>query len=448
MTAVRKKEALLLFLGDVCFFLISLWVMLFLRYQEIPDWSLVYSHFIPFTFLFVVWVVVFFIAGLYEKHTLILRNKIPATILNAQLINSCIAVIFFYLIPYFGITPKTNLFIYLVISFLLILGWRIYGEPLFRSRNKQNAILIGSGEEMKELKQEVNNNPRYDLLFISSIDLNQIDSLDFKSEILDRIYSEQVQVIAADFKNDKVGPVLPNLYNLIFSKIRFIDMYKIYEDIFDRIPLSLVTYSWFLENISTAKNMTYDTVKRATDGLVSCVVGIISLVFYPLIIVAIKLEDRGPVFFKQERMGKNNQVFNIVKFRSMAVHNEEDGIAKDARITRVGSFLRKTRLDEIPQLWNVFRGDLSLIGPRPEIPSLVKLYEKEIPYYNVRHLIKPGLSGWAQLYHKAPPKFSVGYDETRKKLSYDLFYIKNRSIFLDIKIVLKTCKTLLSRTGI
>ena len=169
MTAVRKKEALLLFLGDVCFFLISLWVMLFLRYQEIPDWSLVYSHFIPFTFLFVVWVVVFFIAGLYEKHTLILRNKIPATILNAQLINSCIAVIFFYLIPYFGITPKTNLFIYLVISFLLILGWRIYGEPLFRSRNKQNAILIGSGEEMKELKQEVNNNPRYDLLLFPQL---------------------------------------------------------------------------------------------------------------------------------------------------------------------------------------------------------------------------------------------------------------------------------------
>jgi len=118
------------------------------------------------------------------------------------------------------------------------------------------------------------------------------------------------------------------------------------------------------------------------------------------------------------------------------------------KVTRIGEFLRKTRIDELPQLWNVLRGDLSLVGPRPELPNLASLYEKEIPYYNVRHLIKPGLSGWAQIHQENPPKFDVGYDETKLKLSYDLYYIKNRSFILDVKIALRTLQTLFSRSGL
>jgi lipopolysaccharide/colanic/teichoic acid biosynthesis glycosyltransferase len=117
----------------------------------------------------------------------------------------------------------------------------------------------------------------------------------------------------------------------------------------------------------------------------------------------------------------------------------------DKRVTRVGAFLRKSRIDELPQLWNVLKGDVSLIGPRPELPDLVHFYNTEIPYYGVRHLIKPGLSGWAQIHHDVPPH---SVEETKEKLSYDLFYIKHRSFFLDVKISLQTIKTLLSRTGI
>ncbi len=449
MTVSNKKEALLLFMGDVFFFLLSLWLTLFVRYQEVPQWQIFYDHVIPFSILFVFWIIVFFIAGLYEKHTLILKSKIPTIIFNSQLVNSGIAVVFFYyLVPVFGITPKTNLIIYIIISFFLMLGWRIYGHALISVRNRQKAILIGSGEEMQELREEVNNNSRYDLYFISSIDLNDIDGLDFQEEILKRVYSEGVQVIAVDLRSDKVEPILPNLYNLIFSKVRFIDMYKIYEDIFDRIPLSLVKYNWFLENISVSTNKMHDVPKRIMDITISIVGGIISLIFYPFIIAAIKLEDGGPIFFVQNRVGQNNKTFRTVKFRSMSPHEEKDGIAKDKTITRIGAFLRKTRLDEIPQLWNVLKGDLALIGPRPEIPKLVRIYEKEIPYYNIRHLIKPGLSGWAQLYQRTPPKWKEGFDETKIKLSYDLYYIKNRSFVLDIKIVLKTIKTLISQSGV
>ena len=121
---------------------------------------------------------------------------------------------------------------------------------------------------------------------------------------------------------------------------------------------------------------------------------------------------------------------------------------RKSEVTKVGKFLRVSRIDELPQLWNVFLGDISLIGPRPELPNLVKLYKKEISFYNVRHLIKPGLSGWAQLCQKNPPKFSTDYGETKVKLSYDLFYIKNRSFLLDLKIALKTVKILLSRSGV
>lgn len=438
----------MLLVGDIIAFYIALWMMLVLRYLEFPDEATLSAHLLPFSIIFTVWVAIFFIAGLYEKHTLILKSKIVGVILNAQVANSIIAGLFFYLIPYFGITPKTNLFIHLIISSALIFFWRLYILPSFEIKERQNAVLIGTGEEMLELEKEVNNNSRYNLSIISSFNLQKLEGLNFKDEIINRVYSDQVSVIVADFKNEKAEPFLPSLYNLIFSKVRFIDMHKVYEDIFDRVPLSLVKYSWFLENISGTVQKGYDILKRAMDILLSLIIGAVSLIFYPFVYLAVKIEDGGPLIFTQERVGQNNKVFKVVKFRSMSAHNSEDGIAKNPQITKVGKFLRKTRIDELPQIWNVMRGDLSLIGPRPEIPALVKQYEKEIPYYNVRHLIKPGLSGWAQLYHQEHPHHKANTEETKKKLSYDLYYIKNRSLAIDLKIALRTIKVLLSREGI
>src|ERR1035437_1012971 len=431
MNPVNKKEALLLLTGDIIAFYTALWLMLLVRYGSIPSGDNLNLHVPPFSFLFLVWIVVFFIAGLYEKHTLILKSKIGNVILRAQITNSVLAF----------------LFIYLIISFGLIALWRLSIFPLFEKGEKENAILIGIGDEMRELESEVNNNPRYSLKFISSLDLNMVDAIAFKEEILDHIYTEDVHLIAADFKNEKVEAFLPTLYNLIFSKVRFIDMHKIYEDIFDRIPLSLVKESWFLQNISGSTQKGYDFLKRGMDLVLALVLGAISLILYPFVYIAIKLEDGGPIFFTQERMGRNNKVMKVKKFRSLEVHNDPGGVARDPKTTKVGKFLRKTRIDELPQLWNVIRGDLSMIGPRPEIPKLAKDYENEIPYYNIRHLIKPGLSGWAQLYGEHGHG-ALAIDETRNKLSYDLYYIKNRSFMLDLKIALRTIKTILSREGV
>ncbi|HEY4496103.1 MAG TPA: exopolysaccharide biosynthesis polyprenyl glycosylphosphotransferase [Candidatus Paceibacterota bacterium] len=450
MAGLGKRESLILLLGDIAIFILSLWLALFFRYGELPSSAVYSSHLVPFLFVFVLSVLVFFIAGLYEKHTVILKIRLPSIILRAQLANSALAVLFFYLVPYFGITPKTNLFVYLVISFGLILLWRLYGLALFGFRKKQNAIIIGRGAELKELFEEVNNNSRYNLRFISSVDLDKVEAIDFQEEILNRVYGEEVLVIAVDLRSEKVEPLLPHLYNLIFSKVRFIDTHKVYEDIFDRVPLSLLQYSWFLENISLSPKFTFDFLKRLMDVVFALVLGIISLLFYPFVWLAIKFDDGGTLWSLQERVGQNNRLIKLLKFRTMEVANDGGQWNKNNqnKVTRVGGFLRKTRIDELPQLWNVLKGDLSLVGPRPEFSEPVKLYEKQVPYYSVRHLIKPGLSGWAQIHHNEHPHHTIDTAETKNKLSYDLYYIKNRSMILDLKIALRTIKTLLSRSGV
>jgi exopolysaccharide biosynthesis polyprenyl glycosylphosphotransferase len=456
MNSFRREPLLLL--GDVSAFLISLWIALLVRFMSVPSVGLYVTHLKPFGFIFILWILVFFIAGLYDKHTSVLRRRLPATLFNAQIANSALAIAFFYVIPYFGITPKTILFIDLVVSFLVILGWRMYGYAFLTTREPEKAILIGSGEEMRELLEEVNNNPLHNITFITSVDLSKVDDEVVWDEIVSRIFSENVSIIAIDLMHTRVGPVLPHLYNLIFSKVAFVDMHKIYEDIFDRVPLSLLRYNWFLENISSQTTDSYDVLKRVMDLVIALAAGIVSLVVYPFVILAIKLDDGGVIFSHQKRVGKNNQLVTLLKFRTMTVANDNGewqtlpGLVQNAgpiknEVTRVGKFLRKTRLDELPQLWNVVKGDISLIGPRPEFSGPVKQYSEEIPYYNIRHIIKPGLSGWAQIYGEhAHHGTDVG--KTKNKLSYDLYYIKNRSFLLDIKIALKTVKTLLSRSGI
>ena len=448
MKVVNKKEPWLLLLGDVIIFTVSLWLSLFIRFGEIPSKTLFSDLLLPFSILFIIWCIIFFIAGLYEKHTIIFKRRLPTKVINTQIFNSFLAVVFFYFVPYFGVTPKVILFVYIIISLTLISIWRIYGQKLFGLKLREGAMILGRGPELSLLLQEINNNPRYGLEIISSFDLDKISAINFEKDIVEKISSQNIAVVVLDLQNENLKKNLSYFYNLLFSKVRFVDINSLYEDIFDRVPLSSVGYNWFLENVSLSKSVTYDLFKRITDAIFAFVLGLISLVFYPFIYLAIKLEDHGSIFIIQERIGKNNKLKRIIKFRTMTFNDNESAENKKInKITRVGSFLRKSRLDEIPQLWNVLKGDLSLIGPRPELPALASVYEKEVPYYNVRHLIPPGLSGWAQLYHENHPHQGVNTEETKNKLSYDLYYVKNRSLFLDLKIALKTIKALLSQTG-
>jgi len=452
MKAVNRREPGFLFLGDIFILVFSLWLSLAIRFANLPTWSYFTELLLPFGILFLFWLIVFFIAGLYEKHTAMFKSRLPARILNTQIFNSFLAVVFFYFVPYFGVTPKTILFVYIIVSLLLILVWRLYGQNILGIKVRESALILASGPEMELLFQEVNSNQRYGFIFTSAIDLNKVETFDFQTEVTNRIQEQNISVVVVDRQNKNIEKNLSQFYNLLFSRVRFVDMDSLYEDIFDRVPLSLVGYDWFIGNISLWPNISYTILKRSLDVIFAFFLGVISLIFYPFIFLAIKLEDHGSVFIIQERVGKNNQLVKIVKFRTMSFNDNESfdknqDLRQINKITKVGSFLRKSRLDELPQLWNVLRGDLSLIGPRPELPALAKIYEQEVPYYNVRHLISPGLAGWAQLYHENHPHQGVNTKETKNKLSYDLYYIKNRSLLLDLKIALKTIKTLLSQTG-
>jgi lipopolysaccharide/colanic/teichoic acid biosynthesis glycosyltransferase len=442
MILSRIREPIVLFIGDIFAWALALWGTLFLRYFEVPTLNLLEVHLRPFLIIFLLWTFIFFIADLYKRQTLLLRKKLPKTIFQTQVANSVIALIFFYFIPYFGITPKIVLFIDLALSFVATVLWRMYLVDLLRGGKKQKALIIGNDPTTQELLHELNNNPHYKTELIAT------DFFDVEN-ILHVVKKHSIKTIIFDFHKEKVKKH-PDLYKLLFTHAQFIDTRTLYEEVFERIPLSLLYDNWFIENILDDPKRVYDISRRIIDIVVGAVAFFISLVFYPFIIFAIKLDDGGDIFISQKRIGKDNKHINLVKFRTMTFNDSGGrggGEKEENKVTKVGRILRKTRLDELPQLWNVMANDLSLIGPRPELPDLVLEYNAHIPYYSTRYIIKPGLSGWAQMYHEGHPHHMADIEETKNKLSHDLYYIKNRSLWLDIKILLKTIKTLISRSG-
>ena len=400
-------------------------------------------------YIFVAWLVIFFIAGLYDKYRSFLKDSVSSNIFNAQLVNSGIAIAFFYLIPYFGITPKTILFINLIITFFLIYAWRIYIHSVLGLKKKEPAIIIGSGEEMNSILKEIDENPRSELKFVLDIDLDKEDGTSYINNVIQKIKNDLISVVVIDLKDKRIEPILPILYGQLFAGVKFIDMDKVYENVFDRVPLSFLQYDWFLENISFRHDFAYVYLKRFFDIITSLVILIILIPIFPIVAIAIIIDTKNTkVLISQNRVGEAGKIVKIYKFLTMLFDDGGNAeLKKKNKLTIVGKLLRKTRLDELPQAWNVINGDLSLIGPRPELPLFVDIYEKEIPYYNIRHIVKPGLSGWAQICQENPPKGGVNFSDTKTKLSYDLYYLKNKSLILDLQIGLKTIKTLISRKG-
>jgi lipopolysaccharide/colanic/teichoic acid biosynthesis glycosyltransferase len=434
-------------LGDILFFTFSLWLSLYLRVLEAPSWPLFWSHLEPFSLLFIVWVGVFFIAGLYESRSIILeRRAISFTLLAAQMVNIVIAALFFSFIPIFGIAPKTLLAIYLVVSFLLVLLWRVVIYPQLGFQRKENAIVVGSGDEVARLVDALKIARHAPTTIAATI---HPGSDHLQAEVEGAIAHYQPGFIIADFNNRDVLAAFPNLYNYLSKGIRFFDALTLYEEVFGRVPLSIIDERWLARNVSRYSHTLYDTLKRLIDIVVAALAGIVSLVLYPIIAIAILVDSGFPIFIAQARVGEDNKHIRIYKFRSMQRNETTLGSEVSTnKVTKVGKVLRATRLDELPQLWSIVRGDLSLIGPRPELPSGVELYDANIPYYSVRHLVKPGLSGWAQLYHDNHPHHAAAVEATKEKLSYDLYYIKHRSLTLDIIVTLKTLKKLFTRSGV
>lgn len=454
----RTRELFILIIGDLLVFFVSLWLMLLVRYVSFPTVELYATHLGPFLVLSGVWLCIFYIGGLYDKHTMFLKALLISRILNIQIANILIAALLFMILP-FGITPKTNLIIYLFISVGLITIWRVYLYPYFSPKLQHKAILIADGDEAIELVDEINNNDRYNYTFVRLIDSTIASTTpDFEKKILSLIEKENISIIVANPHGAKLEKLLPQLFNLAFLdfKFTFLDFYKVYEDTFDRVPLSALRYEWFLAHVSQSRNIPYLFAKRLIDIVGSLLLGVVFAVMLPFIYIAMRLEGPGDLFISQDRIGQFNRPVKVYKVRTMTKNfaGSSTWTNEDAKVgnvvTKVGAVLRKLSIDELPQIYTILRGEMSLIGPRNDIVGLGQRLAAEIPYYTIRNFVKPGVTGWAQTYQQymGDNISPQSLEESRMRLAYDLYYVKNRSLTIDLAIALKTIKTVLSRFGI
>ena len=456
MKSLNKFKKFFLLAGDIVILYVSLYLTLVIRYRELPNSSLWQNHFNLFTIVFTGWLLIFYIANLYDLRLAVNDARFWRLFGKSLLIATLVAVVFFYLLPSNNLTPKTNLAIYLAVFSLLFGLWRnFYNWSLSAYLPKSNLAVIGWNDQVKELVDEMSDQTQlgYRLAFI--IDDRVSDQNNYRkvpiwcevSKLPELVKNNTVSAIIVSNDPNQSSALRSAMFACLPLKISFIALPLFYESFSGKVPVSLISEMWFLENLNEGGQAIFDTIKRTADFLLALLFFIISLLFWPLIGLIIKLDSRGPALFRQTRVGKDGTPFRIIKFRTMTVENNNQSptTAGDRRITRVGSFLRKTRIDEIPQLLNIIKGEMSFVGPRPERPELIADLEKLIPFYRERMLVKPGATGWDQVsgeYH------SPSYEDTLKKLQYDLFYIKNRSIYLDLTIILKTIYTVLSRGGI
>ncbi len=454
----RVRELTILIIGDIITIVLALWLTLFFRYLSIPSWELFLDHLGPFLILSTVWLFIFYIAGLYDKHTVFLKSLLFSRILNTQVVNGMIATLLFLIIP-FGIAPKTNLVIYLLLSVVLLTWWRTSLYRHIEPKTRHRAILLADGPEAIELVDEINNNDRYNYHFIRIIDeATAAKTEDFETKLLQLVEKERVDIIVANPNGRYITAVLPKIFDLAFLRFEFtfLDFYKVYEDTFDRVPLSALRYEWFITHVSQSKSLVYDFTKRIIDIVGSLILGIIFLGMLPFIYLATRMEGKGDLFIAQERIGQFNKPVTVYKVRTMtenqrasATWTTEDS-AKGNVVTKVGAVLRKLSIDELPQVWTILKGEMSLIGPRNDIKGLGERLSAEIPYYNIRNFVKPGVTGWAQTHqHYMANNISPqSLEESKVRLAYDLYYVKNRSLLLDVDVALRTFKTLLSRFGV
>lgn len=444
-----KIKTLGLFLVDSLIFFLSLFLALYFRYKvfAIDDINKVNEQFINhlphFIIIFIIFFLVFHINNLYNLRLLNSFKKLVRLSLSSLSVSIALATIYFYLNVSASIAPRTNLFIFLLIYTILLLIWRyLFFLLIEKTINKSQLIIIGRNNLSDKLINKIRTNPN--LGYEVSLILDGKDDLDKLESIVKS--SNSFNIVFSGNLNDNNG-IRNILFKYLTQKINFFSFPEFYEMISEKIPVEAINQDWFLNNLKEASKNYYNFFKNIFDKFLAFIFLIITLPFWPIIALIIKLESKGPVFFKQKRIGLNGQIFYLKKFRSMKEENNDRSMTEknDKRITKFGAWLRKTRLDELPQLLNILKSEMSFIGPRPERPEIVAELENSIPFYRTRLLIKPGLTGWDQVsgkYH------SPSTSDSLEKLESDLYYLKNRSIYLDIIIILKTISTVINRKGV
>lgn len=403
-----------------------------------------------------------FFGTIFEMYNLQIASN-QFTIIRSIILTTTATVLFYLLTPWLTPSlPNNRLQILLFYSAILmsLLIWRIVYLKFFSStRFFKNVILICEYNSLITLIKDLkSNDPNFKIIAhlnsnssisepiqhkkVKTISLQNIDEFIQKSKVS--------EIVIANSNHQNLDTAIyQKLIKLIEKGIIIRDYIKVYESITQQIPIQHISndfYKYFPFSRSN-NNRLYKIIVRFFDILFSILGIVIGTTILPLILIGNAISNQGKLFYTQERVGKHGKIFTIYKLRSMIKNAEANGAVfatqNDVRITKFGKFLRKSRLDEVPQFINVIKGEMAIIGPRPERPIFVNQIAKKMPYYETRHIIKPGLTGWAQVNYS----YGETYDDSIKKLQYDLFYIKHRSVFLDINILIKTISTILFYRG-
>ncbi len=432
---------IILLLGDISLFFTAIILSLLLRHLSFPDPEFLALHFVYFSPLIVLWVLVFYLFGLYSRQIVFFKKRILSILLLAQGINILFLASIFFFFLNLPIEPKLVLLIYFVISSIILIFWRIWIFPrIFNSFNLSLITFRSSSREL-ELFKSLRDNSIFD------INIKQIDFFDYTKnpDKFKKVFLNASVFLQDDNLKDFIKL---SLFTKNFPKINIIYGDEFYTFI-GRIP----EFEWgniknILPDKGSLKYRLYIFSKRLIDIF-------LSIIFLPIILFAIFVIslliyfiDGRPIFYFSKRRGYLGNEFTIYKFRTMTgTDSGTDALRSKLKVTKLGAALRSARLDELPQIFNILKGDMSFVGPRPEILELAAIYEKNIDLYFLRYLVKPGLTGWAQLVQEEHPHHGLDINLTKRKLEYDLFYLKEASLLLDFNIFLQTILIVLGLKG-
>ena len=422
----QKYYGLLLAIIDIVIFYCSLLLIILFRFQDNFSGKILNDHLISFTPLILLSIFLYFINNFYEYGFQLKGSDFTAFFGRIQSFILFIGIIFFYIMP-LGLTPKTNLILFwLLSSFIIYIIHALLNK--MNTLEKINVLFLKETELNDNIKTIINSNSNYGIKILIYPDNTDINYLS------DFVLQNKIQTVVLD--KDELSR--QKLFPLLFKNINFQTFEAFYETIFRKIPIETIDHNWFLEAINPTKYSLTTFIKRLFDIVISLMFLIFTLPLWPLVMFLIKLTSRGSIFYLSKRCGKSNKEIVLFKFRTMTSDARASGPAwtlpKDQRITLIGKFLRKFYIDEWPQFLNILKGDLSFVGPRPEESELANIFKQNIPFYDIRHLVVPGLTGWAQINQKN----THSINEAKEKLKYDLYYLKNYSIWLDIYIIIKT----------
>ena len=427
------------------------------RAQVLAEGQTVFA--VPLWFYLLPFIWVLLLVELYEPHVAASGRKTTRGIAIAAFIG-LLAYSLVFIIQQQSNLPRIGVGAFLLFGSILTLVWRMIFIRIYKSTGqRRRVLLIGAGKAGQTLAEVYNSQGTRSFNLIGYVDddtakvgkricgLRVLGSSVHLLNIVD-VYHISDLVIAIN--GEIQGATFQSILDAQEKGVEVTRMPILYEEMTGRVPVHHLESDWIIRSFVDGLHVSgfYELAKRILDILGAMVGILIFVITCPFLALAVLIDTGLPVFYSQPRLGKGGLIFKIYKFRTMRQDAEADGEAKttlenDPRVTRVGGFLRRTRLDELPQFWNVLRGEMSLVGPRAERPELVAEYQKQVPFYRARLLVKPGLTGWAQINYG----YVASVTETAVKIEYDLYYIKHRTLGMDLQIILRTIGTVLRRTG-